>query len=86
MDMETGATARPVLSPDSAVMRLSDVSHDGQPQAGAPLPATPRAVHPVEAVEDSLERIWREPQTVVGDREPRLGGPAPDGHLDCARR
>ena len=42
----------------------------------------PPAVHPIEAVEHTLERIRRNTGPVVLDFEQRLGRPAPDADGD----
>ena len=62
-------------------MLLGDVSNDGQPQPRPAMSPAPPAVHPIEAVEHTLERIRRNTGPVVVDLEQRLRGFAvdPDG-------
>ena len=71
---DRGALAPLALGGDPAAMRLHQVLHDGESQAGASFVARPRAIRPVEPLEDPRQVLAGDAGAVVVHGE---GNPVP---------
>jgi len=60
---------RRTLHPNCAAVVQYDVPADGQAQPGAAARVAAVLLHPVEALEDPLLGVERDPRPVVGDHE-----------------
>src|SRR5690606_29554255 len=65
-DAEDGARAFGALDRDGLMVRLHDVLHDGQAQAGAAFVTRTALSHPIEALEHARQMLLRHADAVVG--------------------
>src|SRR5438552_18902578 len=68
LEREAAALADLALQVDAAAVRLHDVAHDGEPEAGRAGLGPVGALH--EALEDALALVWRDAGAGVADGHP----------------
>ncbi len=77
------ALAEFAFAPDAAAVKLHDVLHDAEAEAGAASFARTAFVHAIESLEDMREIRLGDARTVVADADFNVVGMKPRGNVDA---